>query len=109
MTHTATPAELKAMLHDGQELALLDVREYGRFGAGHLLFACPTPFSRLEFRVADLVPRRSARVVLCDEADGLAERAAQRLAGQADRDPAAPAVRVVRPTRTPGPARRPVR
>lgn len=81
MTRTATPAELKAMLHDGRELALLDVREHGRFGEGHLLFACPVPFSRLEFRVADLVPRRSTRVVLCDDADGLAERTAQRLAG----------------------------
>ena len=81
MTRTATPGELKAMLHDGQELALVDVREHGRFGEGHLLFACPAPFSRLEFRIADLVPRRSTRVVLCDEADGLAERAARRLAG----------------------------
>ena len=80
-TGTVTPAELKAMLHDGSELALLDVRENGRFGDRHLLYACSLPFSRLELRLAALVPRRSARVVLCDEADGLAERAAQRLAG----------------------------
>lgn len=92
MNRTVTPAELKAMLRDGQELALLDVRENGRFGDGHLLFACSVPFSRLEMRIADLVPRRSARVVLCDEGTAgngpraaaetpLAERAAERLRG----------------------------
>ncbi|MCH9045745.1 MAG: hypothetical protein IIA40_06520 [SAR324 cluster bacterium] len=31
MTATVTPASLKRMLHDGQELALLDVREEGQF------------------------------------------------------------------------------
>jgi rhodanese-related sulfurtransferase len=81
MAGTVTPAQLKAMLHDGQELALLDVREGGRFGDNHLLFACSTPLSRLEMRIADLVPRRSTRMVVCDEADGLAERASERLAG----------------------------
>jgi rhodanese-related sulfurtransferase len=81
MASTVTPAQLKAMLHDGKELALLDVREGGRFGDNHLLWACSVPFSRLELRVGDLVPRRATRVVLSDEADGLAERAAGRLAG----------------------------
>ncbi len=92
MTRTVAPAELKAMLHDGQELALLDVRENGRFGDRHLLFASSVPFSRLEMRIADLVPRRTCRIVLCDEGPAgkdargapdasLAERAAERLRG----------------------------
>jgi rhodanese-related sulfurtransferase/predicted metal-dependent enzyme (double-stranded beta helix superfamily) len=72
-------AELKAMLRDGGELALVDVREEGEFGRGHLLFACNVPLSRLEMRIDALVPRRTTRVVLCDGDDGLARRAATRL------------------------------
>src|SRR3954447_17201293 len=71
--------ELKGMLRDGGELALLDVREEGEFGRSHLLFACNLPLSRLELRIDALVPRRSTRMVLCDGNDGLAQRAARRL------------------------------
>jgi len=68
------------MLHDGAELALLDVREAGQFGESHLLFATPLPYSRLELDVGALVPRKSARVVLCDEdGAGAAALAARRL------------------------------
>ena len=73
--------KLKLMLHDGGELALLDVREAGQFGESHLLFATPLPYSRLELDVVTLVPRKSARIVLCDDGElGVAELAAQRLA-----------------------------
>lgn len=72
---------LKSMLADGAELALIDVREAGQFGESHLLFATPVPYSRLEIDVVALVPRRSVRVVLCDDgASGVAQRAAGRLA-----------------------------
>lgn len=75
-----TPRQLKSMLHDGHELALLDVREAGQFGESHLLFATPLPYSRLEIDVAPLVPRRSARMVLCDDGvSGVAARALRRL------------------------------
>jgi rhodanese-related sulfurtransferase len=68
------------MLHDGGELALLDVREAGEFGESHLLFATPLPYSRLELDIGSLVPRKSARTVLCDDGgSGVAQRAAQRL------------------------------
>ena len=68
------------MLQDGRELALLDVREAGQFGESHLLFATPLPYSRLELDVGALVPRRSARVVLCDDGSaGVAALAARRL------------------------------
>src|SRR4051812_42095219 len=74
-------AALKSMLHDGRELALLDVREAGEFGESHLLFATPAPYSRLELDVVTLVPRRSTRIVLCDEGhSNVAQRAASRLA-----------------------------
>jgi rhodanese-related sulfurtransferase len=67
---------LKVMLSDGEELALVDVREELLFSRNHLLFARSVPLSRLELNFARLVPRRGTRIVLCDEGDGLAERAA---------------------------------
>ncbi len=77
---TVSARQLKGMLHDGGEIALLDVREAGQFGESHLLFATPIPYSRLELDVGALVPRKSARIVLCDDgALGVAERAARRL------------------------------
>jgi len=48
---------LKAQLHDGGELALLDAREEWPFGKRHLLMASCIPLSRLELVVDDLVPR----------------------------------------------------
>jgi rhodanese-related sulfurtransferase len=77
---TVDPKQLKEMLHDGGEIALLDVREAGQFGEAHLLFATPLPYSRLELDVGVLVPRKSARIVVCDDGVlGVAQRAAQRL------------------------------
>jgi len=64
---TVTAEHLKNLLHDGGEIALLDVREAGQFGESHLLFATPLPYSRLELDAAALVPRKSARIVLCDD------------------------------------------
>ncbi len=82
MTRAIQAPALKRMLRDGQELALLDVREEGVFAASHLLYATPLPLSRLELRIRDLVPRRGARIVLLDDGDAaaLAGRAAARLA-----------------------------
>lgn len=71
--------ELKRQMHDGGEIALLDAREEGVFGRRHLLMASCVPMSRLELLVDDLVPRRTARVVWCDDGDGSALRAAQRM------------------------------
>ena len=74
------PSTLKAMLADGEELALIDLREELIFSQNHLLFARSVPLSRLELTFAGLVPRRGTRIVLCDDADGLAQRAADILA-----------------------------
>jgi len=73
------PCDLKNMLHDGGELALLDVREEGQFGEGHLLFATPLPYSRLEAGIAPLVPRKNVRIVLSDDGDSVAECGVRRL------------------------------
>jgi rhodanese-related sulfurtransferase len=73
--------ELKAQLHDRGEIAVLDAREEGIFFHRHLLMASCVPLSRLELLVDDLVPRRTARVLWCDDGDGSALRAAERMAG----------------------------
>ena len=36
---------LKSWINDGEELALLDVREAGQFGEDHMLHAIPCPYS----------------------------------------------------------------
>jgi rhodanese-related sulfurtransferase len=69
---------LKSWLSDGGEIALLDVREYGRYGEGHLFFAVSLPYSRFELGLPGLVPNPRVRLVLCDEGEGVAERAAKR-------------------------------
>lgn len=70
------PHTLKSMLSDGGEIALVDLREELIFSQRHLLWARSIPLSRLELNFARLVPRRGTRIVLCDDDDGLAERAA---------------------------------
>jgi rhodanese-related sulfurtransferase len=78
--HPLTPSAVKAMLADGGEVALIDLREEGVFAQRHLLFARCMPLSRLELNFVRLVPRRASRIVLCDDSDGLAERAGKILA-----------------------------
>src|SRR5712671_3775190 len=83
MTMTSVlPADVRAMLHDGTEIALIDVREEGVFAeVGHPFFANSVPLSRLELMIGELVPRKAARIVALDGGEGnLAERAAAKLA-----------------------------
>jgi rhodanese-related sulfurtransferase len=68
------------MIDDGGELAPIDVREELIFSQNHLLLARSVPLSRFELRFPTLVPRHATRIVLCDDDDGLAERAAAILA-----------------------------
>jgi len=71
---------IKDMLGDGTELALIDVREELTFSQNHLLWARNLPLSRLELQFARRVPRLTTRILLCDDNDGLAKRAATILA-----------------------------
>ena len=84
--HPVSPHAVKAMLADGEELALIDLREELIYSQNHLLWARSVPLSRLELRFARLVPRLATRIVLIDDADGLAQRAADVLvrAGYSD-------------------------
>lgn len=78
---TIATSAVQAALTTDQELALLDVREQGVHYRGHPFFACSAPLSRLELMAGDLVPRRSVPVVVLDGGgEGLAERAARKLA-----------------------------
>ena len=72
-------ATLKDWLHDGHEIALLDVREHGQYGESHLFYAVNVPYSQLEFETLRLVPRKTTRVVVYDQANGVAEPAAEAL------------------------------
>jgi rhodanese-related sulfurtransferase len=76
MLRALSPAVVKAMLTDGEELALIDVREELIYSQKHLLWARSVPLSRIELRFARLVPRKSTRIVLVDDGDGVVERAA---------------------------------
>jgi rhodanese-related sulfurtransferase len=80
VTASVSPAALRGMIADGNELALVDVREELIFSQRHLLLARSIPLSRLELRFAQLVPRRTTRIVLCDDGEGLATHAAAILA-----------------------------
>ncbi|MGP0091673.1 MAG: rhodanese-like domain-containing protein [Xanthobacteraceae bacterium] len=77
MTAAIDASTLKAWLSDGTEIALLDVREHGQYGAGHPFFAVPLPYSRFEVGLPALVPNPAARLVLYDDGDGVAARAAR--------------------------------
>jgi rhodanese-related sulfurtransferase len=71
-----SPAELMAMQRDGDELAVLDVREELVFSQNHLLHARCVPLSRFELKVSQLVPRRATRIVLVDDDGHLSHQAA---------------------------------
>ncbi len=85
-------ATLRGWIMDGRELAILDAREEGEFGASHLFWAVPCPLSRAELRAPVLLPRIATRIVCVDDQGGdgdeggdgrgLAERLAEYLASQ---------------------------
>jgi rhodanese-related sulfurtransferase len=79
LTHIDAPT-LKAWLGDGREIALVDVSEHGQYGGGHPFFAVSLPYSRFELGLAELVPNPAVRLILCDQGDGVAVRAAARAA-----------------------------
>ena len=73
-------ATVRRWLGDGGEIAFIDVREEGQHGAGHPLLAVNLPYSHLEIAIGRLVPRHTCRIVLVDDGDGVAGKAARRLA-----------------------------
>lgn len=74
-------ATLKGWTLDGGELAILDAREEGEFGTGHLFWASVCPLSRRELKARALLPRLSVRIACVDDGRGLAERLGEYLEG----------------------------
>jgi rhodanese-related sulfurtransferase len=74
-------ATLKAWIGDRRELAILDAREEGEFGKGHLFWAIPCPLSKRELRARALLPRLDVPVVCVDGGEGHAEKLAAFLEG----------------------------
>jgi rhodanese-related sulfurtransferase len=67
---------LRTWLADGHELALLDAREDGEFGASHLFWAVPCALAKKEIRARALLPRLGTRICCIDDGRGLAEQLA---------------------------------
>jgi len=59
-------------ISDGQELAVLDAREDGEFGADHLFWAVPFGMAHRETRAHTLLPRKSVRICVTDGGGHLA-------------------------------------
>jgi rhodanese-related sulfurtransferase len=76
-----TASTLHSWLLDGRELALLDAREDGEFGASHMFWAVPCPLSRREIRARALLHRLAVRICCVDDGRGLAEQLAAWLEG----------------------------
>ena len=80
---TVDAKTLKQWLHGKTEIALFDVREHGQYGESHLFLATSVPYSRLEYDVARLAPRKSVRLVVYDEnGTGVSVKAAEALKHQ---------------------------
>ena len=78
MANLVSAKTVKAWLKDGRELAFIDVREHGQYGEAHPFLVVSVPFSRFEPELVRLVPNVHVRLVLLDDGDGVAERAARR-------------------------------
>ncbi len=76
---TTPPEGVRQALLARTEIALFDVREEAPYALAHPLFAANLPLSRLEVEAPWRVPRRATPVVLYDDGEGLAQRAARRL------------------------------
>ncbi len=67
MAREIDPDTLHAALLDGAELALIDCREEGQYGANHILRAVNISLSRLDVDLKRLVPNLAVRLVLMDD------------------------------------------
>lgn len=70
-------AEVRQALRQRQEIALLDVREEDPYAQCHPLYAVNLPLGRLQADAYTRMPRLDTPVVVYDDGEGLAERAAR--------------------------------
>lgn len=76
---TRTSHEVRQALIERREIALIDVREEAPFAESHPLFAAQFSLSRLELEAWRRIPRRDTELVVYDNGEGWALRAARRL------------------------------
>ncbi len=72
------PVDLKQLILEKQEHAILDIREEGIYFDSHLLWASNIPLSRLEVEVDALLPRRTVPIIVYDNGPQGRENAANR-------------------------------
>ncbi|MDR5836313.1 rhodanese-like domain-containing protein [Caballeronia sp. LZ034LL] len=80
MSRSVSPAQLRTLIAQRSELAVLDVREEGVSARRRLFYSSVAPVGRLGLLIDRLVPRRGTPVVLVDSHGEHAPRAAALLA-----------------------------
>jgi len=75
-----SPQDVRKALLAREEIALIDVRTEDAFARGHPLFAAQIPLARIEAEAHWRIPRRDTPVVVYDDGEGLALKAAVRFA-----------------------------
>ncbi|MER8625075.1 rhodanese-like domain-containing protein [Mesorhizobium sp. M1143] len=68
-------------LADGEELAVLDIRDRAAVGYASPLFATNLPADHVEAEIDRFIPRKSVRTVLADDGSCVAEQLVERLSG----------------------------
>lgn len=76
---TATPQDIRHALLVGSEIAVIDVREEHEFAQGHPLFAAQIPLRRIDEEARWRIPRLATPIIVYDNGEGLAHKAAVRL------------------------------
>ena len=77
--HYVNPDIVQHMLDDGDEIALIDVREPAEFSQGHLWLANNLPASTIALSIQRFVPRRTTRIIIVDNCEGAAHEAVSAL------------------------------
>ncbi|WP_268808179.1 rhodanese-like domain-containing protein, partial [Caballeronia terrestris] len=80
MSRLVSPAQLRSLIGQRTELAVLDVREEGVTARKRLFYSSIAPVGRLGLAIERLVPRRATPIVLVDTRGEHTERAAALLA-----------------------------
>ena len=70
--------DVRRLLLDRQEVALIDVREEDPYAQAHPLFAANFPAGRIELEAWRRIPRRDTPLVVYDNGEGLAAPAARK-------------------------------
>ena len=77
---SVAPSQIRNMLLQRQEIALLDLRHEAAFATGHPLFAANMAAGRIEIEVGARLPRKDVPIVVYDAGEGLVAEAASSFA-----------------------------